>query len=528
VEIIDVLPRETHPTYKFKILCPECEKPHLVSSANLRKNQIICKSCKPRNQKYKKGDLIGHQKIKFVSEKTYLKSNNRERYGMFECPYCGRHFERSIGYILKAKDTPLISCGCQSDKTYYYEGDYYGDNKHKLITLHPNIVNQDRKAIFECGLCGNHFESSCKSISKNIVNCCGCSNPLSFNKGDLIGKSSIEVIEPNHIKDCHGKIKSIFKCPKCEKPFESLNTLVRNNYVRHCGCDKFVSNPEREVRDFIQEIYDHEIVTNSKAIINNRELDIFLPQANLAIEVNGLYWHNSEEKETTYHLDKTNRCKELGIDLIHIFSHNWTNKQDICKDIIKKRLNIVDKKIYARKCEIRELRFSEVDTFLEENHLQGSVKSKINLGLYFQDELVSLMTFGKPRSKSNYEFELYRFCNKLGTSVIGGASKLLKFFEIKYNYPSLLSFCDISVFNGELYYNLGFELSHQSKPNYFYFQQGRENIVYSRNKFMKHKLKNELDNFDPDLSEYQNMLNNKYLRYYDCGNFVFTKNIKKD
>ncbi len=280
-----------------------------------------------------------------------------------------------------------------------------------------------------------------------------------------------------------------------------------------------VSGKEKNILDFIKSIYQDKIIDNSREIISPKELDIFIPEKNLAIEFNGIYWHSEEYKSRNYHTDKTNLCKEKGIQLIHVFEHQWDNKPEIFKSAIANKLGL-STKIYARKCKVVEL--NNVKNFLDNNHLQGNCGSSIKLGLTYNDELVSVMTFGKPRFNKDHEYELLRFCNKLNTTVIGGASKLLKYFERKYNPKSIISYANLQWSNGKVYKNLGFTELSISEPNYWWTKGGS---VLSRYQCQKHKLGVILkDKFNPSLSEKKNMENNGYSRLYDCGNMVFVKN----
>ena len=146
-------------------------------------------------------------------------------------------------------------------------------------------------------------------------------------------------------------------------------------------------------------------------------------------------------------------------------------------------------------------------------------------GLFDKEELVSCMSFGKSRFNKNYEWELLRFSNKLNSQVVGGASKLFKHFIKIYHPKSIVSYCDIrfSSLNPKdtVYPKLGFKYSHTSKPNYRYLDT-KVNRLFSRIQFQKHKLQEKLPIFNPELSETQNMINNGYIKVYDCGNFVFT------
>ena len=98
-------------------------------------------------------------------------------------------------------------------------------------------------------------------------------------------------------------------------------------------------------------------------------------------------------------------------------------KKDIVKNKIKNILGLNTKKIYARDCIIREVSAAEKDAFLEINHIQGKDTCCIREGLFYQDELVAVMTFSKPRislsgTKDKYEYELSRFATSI--NITGG------------------------------------------------------------------------------------------------------------
>jgi len=182
--------------------------------------------------------------------------------------------------------------------------------------------------------------------------------------------------------------------------------------------------------------------------------------------------------------------------------------------------------IGARKCIIKEVNTSEAKSFCELNHLQGYVNSKIKIGLYYNNELVSLMTFGKPRMNKHYDYELLRMCNKKGYNIQGAFSKLLKYFEKTYKPDSLISYANRRWSTGNVYEKNGFTFSHNSPPNMFWFNKNK--ILKNRFNFQKHKLKN-IKNFEYNekLTVDENMFNNGYRVIYDCGNKVYYKNYKK-
>ncbi len=275
------------------------------------------------------------------------------------------------------------------------------------------------------------------------------------------------------------------------------------------------SNLELELLDFIKLNYNGKIYTNIKSIIN-KELEIYLPELGIAFEFNGLYWHSEKYKDKNYHIDKTNECSIINIQLIHVWEDDWTYRKDIVKSIILNKLNISDR-IFARKCEVKMVGNLDVRNFLDENHIQGFVGSKIKIGLYYNEELVSLMTFGglrKSLGQTNKDdvYELLRFCNKKELTVVGGASKLFKYFLNNFDVKEVISYSDSSRGVGNLYKQLGFEFSHQSVPNYYYIIDG---VRKHRFNFRKDKLVKA--GADINKTELQIMTEFGYNRIFDCG-----------
>ena len=282
------------------------------------------------------------------------------------------------------------------------------------------------------------------------------------------------------------------------------------------------SYPEFQITKYISDL-GFQVDNNTRSVIGPLELDIYLLDEKLAIEYNGLYWHRDLGNNKDYHLNKTNLCQEQGIQLFHIFENEWIDptKQTIWKSIIKNRLG-KSSRIYARKTKVAQITSKDKKQFLIDNHLQGNCASSVNLGLYLDDELVSVMTFGKSRYDKKIDWELLRFCNKRDYSVVGGASKLLAAFR-RENNGSIISYADKRRSTGGLYKSLGFDYSHDSKPNYWYFKISNIINIYHRSIFMKHKLKDKLDKFDPNMTELDNMVINGWNRIFDCGNQVWIK-----
>ena len=311
-------------------------------------------------------------------------------------------------------------------------------------------------------------------------------------------------------------VKYEFKCKKCNLIFQ--DNMTNGSFPKCPECHPCsISKFEDEIFDYIK---NSNIIRNDRKILDNFELDLVLPDYNLAIECNGVYWHSeiSGGKNRYYHLNKTNQCKEKNIKLIHIMDYEWLEKQEIVKSIISNKLN-KSNVIYARKCNIKVIDSKIKNKFLYKNHIQGEDKSNIKLGLYYNNELVSVMTFVKSRFDKKYQYELSRYCNRLYTTVIGGASKLFKHFINNYEVYSIVTYSDKRFFDGKLYENIGMTFVNDTPPNFYYFNKNK--IPMSRMKFQKHKLPKLLENFDPSLSEWKNMQMNGFDRIWDCGNLKY-------
>lgn len=261
------------------------------------------------------------------------------------------------------------------------------------------------------------------------------------------------------------------------------------------------------------------------------ELDIYLPDYKLAIEFDGLYWHSEicGKKDKWYHLNKTKRCSENGIHLVHIFEDEWITKRKIVLSRLKNLLRLNSNRIYARNCSIKSISSTDAKTFVNETHTQGYVSSAIKYGAFYNGELVAVMTFGKQRkalgskSKEN-EYELLRFSQQLNTSCIGIASKMFKKFVLDYNPKLVISYADkrwtVDKENN-LYTKLGFVNTSETGPNYWYTKD-YTNREY-RFKYRKSLLVK--DGFDETKTEKSIMLNRKFDRIWDCGSFKFEYNL---
>lgn len=319
--------------------------------------------------------------------------------------------------------------------------------------------------------------------------------------------------------DQKNTVKYKFLHDKCQTEFETY--IYSGNRPVCPACfyknPSFVSKAERELGDWIEE-QNVKVIRTERRLIAPYHVDVYLPDYKLGIEYCGLFWHsqNSRGKTPTYHQNKMLLCQKNDVQLITIFEDEWLNKKDLVKSIILNRLG-KSKKYYARKCAIKEVSGSDTREFLGENHLQGYTSSAVNIGLFFDNELISVMTFAKPRYDKKYQWEIIRYCTKIGCSVVGGKNKIWNYFCGKFLPKSIISYCDLRWFTGDGYKNLGMTLSKQTGPTYWYNNYSKR---WHRSNFTKQRLVSM--GHDKTLTEQQITESIGLDRIWDCGNAVYT------
>lgn len=503
--------------------CPLCSK-------RVRYNtETFIEKCKTLPQTYE----MNFDDVKFVDNKTKVKiycthkDNYGNEHGYFEiapnhllsgqgCPKC-RYIKsangkrRSIDEIIK-----LANEVHNNFYDYSLITDYKNDRiKYPIICPEHGVFkqafNNHIKSKQGCPICGRKkSDEKRKYIKEEWEN-------LAKNKhGDRYDYSKVIYVNSEE------KVEII--CPEHGSFLQKAANHINGQGCPKCFYDK--SGIERELFNFIKEIYDGEIIENDRKILNGYEIDVLLPEINIGFEMNGLHWHTEQMGcDEKYHLMKTEIALSKGIRLVHIFEDEWLYKKDICKSRIRNIINLITNKIYARKCIIKEISYIDAHNFIETNHIQGDAMSKYRFGLFYNNELVSVMTFSKKRvnlkSKNKTDdnsYELLRFCNKLNCNVIGGASKLMKYFIKKYNPTTIISYADRRWSNGDLYDKLGFTFEHYSKPSYFYITNGkkRENRFNYRKDILISKYNCPIEMTEKSFCESMG-----WFRIYDCGTLKY-------
>lgn len=301
-----------------------------------------------------------------------------------------------------------------------------------------------------------------------------------------------------------------------------------------------ISYMEKEIVTYIKSIYKDEILENDKNLIN-KELDIYIPSKNLAIELDGIYWHsnsifitknpNANKQEINFYtnkiknkqLEKTILCEQKNIRLIHFWDSEWTDKKDICKSIIASSLGIYKEKYFARNLKIKVMTFDELNSMFRQNHLIGETKTiKFGLGLFNdKNECIQCMSFTNSKrdfKNKNDSIELNRMVTKLHTQVVGGFSKLLQNAIKIFNLSEIVSYIDRRTFSGKGYISCNFEIVKYNKPTYFYFVNHElKKRQYGLLSNFKKRAENNNGIYKEGLTELQLSWINNIPRVYDCG-----------
>lgn len=364
-----------------------------------------------------------------------------------------------------------------------------------------NYINAKTKVKIICSEHGIFEQTPDNHISGH--GCSKCATYKNSNKKTLISSNNfIKYANNIHnnfydyslVKYVNAKTWVDIICPK-----HGIFQQMPNDHLSNKGCPKcgiLYSKGEDEIYNFIKKELCVNATRNDKKILNGKHIDVLLPEYNLGIEFNGLYWHSDKFRDKNYHLNKTKICEEKNIQLLHVFENEWNYKKQIIKSLIKRKINLFDVIYDVKNCEIKKINNNKLITdFLNKNHIHGYVKSDINLGLLYNNNLLSLISINK--NNVNDEYEILRFCDKINTTIIGGANKLLDYFICTHKPNLISSFVDRRYFNGKLYKKLRFKHLYDTEPNPWFFK-------------------------NHDFTLHQKFENNKgFLKIYDCGNMKF-------
>lgn len=508
---------------KICIICPDHGEFWQRASAHMSGQGCPkCSLLSPNRYKKSKDHFIKRSREVHGDKYDYNKSEyiGANKYISIICPNHGEFRQRASAHMSGqgcpkcASTVNLLSLDEFIKRSRSKHGDKYNYSKSIYVNAFTKV----------CIICPDHGEFWQRpSIHVHGNGCPECGmmrsrNSLLLTNSEFVNRAvSVHGSKYNYcdVNYAHSKSSVDIICHKHGRFTQKPNYHLLGNGCPKCAGTKL----QGDVYDYVRSICDGIVINNDRHAIDPLELDIYVPELKVGVEVNGLYWHSYDHCETYeekyYHSIKCDVCSRSGILLIQVFENEWNQKQDIVKSMICSKLGLIDRKIYARCCDVVELKNDVYRLFVEQNHIQGFKSASVKFGLECDGEVVAVMSFN---INKKYSWEINRFCNKLGVSVVGGAGKLLSRFIDRYSPNRLVTYADRRYSDGNLYRRLGFVHDGITKPNYFYVKRDK---IYSRHQFMKHKLENKLGRFDVNLSESENMFLNGYRRMWDAGSHRF-------
>lgn len=505
--------------------CPECGKERISQKLSLGLTEFI------KRAREIHGDKYNYNNVKYVNSYTKVE---------IVCPRHGSFFQTPNDHLMGhgCPDCGKEECinKNKSNKDEFIEkvNKIHGDNNFDFSKF--NYINSYTKGIVICPKHGEFYATPNSLLSGR-----GCPECGKIKTGDLLRYTNEDFIKLAN--DIHGVGKydySKVEYKDADTPVKIICPIHGAFMQRpHCHlegkgcpkCGKVSSKGETEIVEYLKNLLPEEtIIERDRSVLENKkELDIYLPNYNLAIEFDGLLWHCEKyNKDRFYHLEKTELCKEKGIRLVHIFEDEWNNNKEIVLNKLKHFVNKDNKSVSigARKCDVKEINKDQAELFLNTYHIQGFVGSTTYLGAFYGDELIGVMTF-KQEAKNSLKYELNRFATNTNYRLPGIASKLFKYFTENYKCEEIKSFLDRrwNDYGNTVYEKLGFDIDYILKPDYYYTDGYKRLHKFGfRKNILRKKYKFDLNMTEKQMAEYLG-----FYRIYNCGlvKYVWKRKLDK-
>ena len=356
----------------------------------------------------------------------------------------------------------------------------------------------------------------------------GVDNPM---KNDTIAKMISDILsDPEHVEahrqhllekygvTCTNNIPGVRE--------KMIETTMKNHGVPYYVLSPEYLNPEKSNvisqvnKSVAKRLDDCRISNEFEYRIDRKSYDIHIKDTNILLEIDPTYTHNAvgnhwdkNGMDKRYHLEKTKLAAENGYRCIHVF--DWDNLDKVIQLLLPKKV------VYARQCKVAEIDHNTAGEFETKYHLQGSCRGQsICLGLYYKGELIQVMSFGKPRYNKKYQWELLRLCTHSKYRIVGGASKLFSYFVRENKPQSIISYCDLAKFNGEVYGQLGFIHVRDTEPQKVW-SKGSEKIT---DNLLRQRGYDQLFNssYGKGTNNEDLMIMHGWLPVYDCGQATYS------
>ena len=481
--------------FSVKKFCPDCD-----ISQKLEKD-VTCQSC-GKIFKVGRGSNGAFLKRKFCDE--CYKQKYQAEYILKNCNVCGKEF-----------------------KIYRNEKGYFNKNKVRCDTCAQKQDNQVEK-ILVCQKCGKEFKVG-RAANGNFLDhrkyCDSCNKSVDYKEYMCEYCNKFFRVYRNDVKNIYAKVKYCCAEHEYNAAKEKRKQTMQQRYNVDYLFQLYNNNSESKINfEFAELLSNNNISFTQEYQINDYIYDFYLPNLDVLLEINPTYTHSPygthfnnwvyDSKYEHYHLDKSNNTNKR---VIHVWQWDDWNK---IVQLVQSKQNL-----YARKLILKDVPKREANTFLNKYHIQDSCRGNIvNMGLYQDEELVQVMTFGKPRYNKNYQWELLRLCSHMSYTIVGGAEKIFKHFINSNYYPeSVISYCDASKFTGDVYKHLGFILKEQTKPAKIWSKESNRSKEHITDNLLRQRGFDQLfgTNYGKGTSNEELIEQEGYRPVYDCGQKVF-------
>ena len=483
--------------------CTRCKKEYPEIEFTKRKDtkdglSTRCKNCEKEIRQQNSEKRNKQQKEYYQKHKDHYKEYNKK--------YQKEHKEQIKEYCTENKEKRSLAYKKWYEKNKEHKKIYDEQYRKMYAEIHKNDVFEK---VCEC--CGKNFVVKYnKRYTKYCSYECYYKCYISKVKKAINHKYGVDFATQS--KEVMAKIKKTCQ-EKYGVDYTCLLPQCRENN------NKIISQLNKSFAELL--FYEYNIETSFEYKINNNDkfyYDLNVKDTNILIEINPTFTHTCVDtgifnpKSPDYHINKTLFAQSQGYRCINVWDWDDWNK---IVNLIKPKQTL-----YARKLELKEISKQLANEFLDKYHLQNSCYgNSVNLGLFLNDNLVQVMTFGKPRYNKNYEWELLRLCSKPEYMIVGGAEKLFKHFICTNNPKSIISYCDMSKFSGDVYKRLGMTLKNISKPQKIW----SKDLDYITDNLLRQRGFDQLfnTNYGKGTDNEQLMIKHNWLPVYDCGQKVF-------
>lgn len=297
----------------WECIC-KCGKTRKLRGSELRNSTKTVCNCDKVNYF---NDLTGKQ----FNEWHVIEYNGN---GYYKC-------KCSCGEIRSVAANSLMSGGSKScgRKMHYNQIDITGQTFGDL-----KVIKYEGDGFWECRCsCGNITYVMSTNLRNGSTQSCGCKRKI-LTKADII-RCIDRYVEEFNEKPSINDIAVV-----CGVHDATIRRYINELNLTHMIDISFRSKYEKCIVNYIGSIYNEgDIKINDRTVLNGKELDIYIPDLNIAIEFNGTYWHSNKFKSKLYHQQKKLDCIKKGITLINIFEYDWIDNKNQLLEYISKMIN---------------------------------------------------------------------------------------------------------------------------------------------------------------------------------------------